>query len=246
MNNIEDERTDENKIYSYQKMLFRYKYARRFLIKGNVLDVGCGYGYGARLLNKFNYIGIDYYDKAIKFASKTHPSAKFIQMKIPSIKFPDCCFDNVICAEIIEHMPENKGKILLKEINRVLKQKGVMFLSTPNFDNRKKIMANHTIEYGSKQLRKMVKDAGFKIVHKGGLSLSFMFGWKYYPKWLKRWYDKSSTSKQKMRAKKEKSLKEKTITSLGKIGIKISGKLMLYLGYLFPKKAEYQILICRK
>ena len=252
MGDIETERTDEGKVYSFQKMNFRYKYSKKFLKNKTVLDVGCGYGYGAELLKKFDYTGVDYYNKAIEKAQKKYPKSKFLQMEIPPLKFFDNTFDNVVCLEVIEHVPEEKGMEMLKEIYRVLKNGGILFLSTPNGDNRDELMDNHFIEYGSEQLQALMKKNGFKIKYVGGLSIPFIFGYKKYPVWLKEWYGTSGENKSKLKEVMTQSniakdsLIKRLFTLVGMIGIKIFGVLMIYSGYLFPQKAEYQILVCEK
>ena len=66
-----DERTTDASIFSYERMLFRYRLANRFFSKkGKVLDIGCGCGYGVQHFDEKNYVGIDYSDQAIADAKK--------------------------------------------------------------------------------------------------------------------------------------------------------------------------------
>ena len=243
---IENERTNPGKVHSFQKMKFRYNYSKRFLRDGNVLDVGCGNGYGAFLLNEFDYFGTDYFLDALEIAKGEFPKINFTQAKLPTLGLKDAKFDNVVCCEVIEHLPEEMGTPVLDECYRVLKKGGVLFLTTPNGDNREELMANHYIEYGSKQLQKMVKKAGFKITHVSGLSIPFIYGWKWYPPGLRRFYVSAAEEGPKRNIEQNSSFAKKSVLSVGKLGIKGLGVLMIYLGWLFPKRAEYQILVCEK
>lgn len=94
-----------------------------------ILDIGCGNGF---LLNKLSeelpktkLFGIDVYSL---------PKSKKWEYKIGDITeglpFKDSSFDCVILGEVIEHVPN--PDFLLREINRVLKKKGTLIISTPN------------------------------------------------------------------------------------------------------------------
>lgn len=88
-------------------------------MRGGVLDLGCGLGYMASYcFSEGLYTGIDISPVAIKKAQKLFPGASFavhdITKKLP---FPDNSFDNVVCAETIEHLPN--FKLTLNEMKRV-------------------------------------------------------------------------------------------------------------------------------
>jgi len=93
----------------------------------DLLDLGCGFGgYSKAFLDaSANVIGLDL-------------SPINTQDKIPMVSgdalilpFNDNSFDIVICASLIEHIPE--PFLLLKEIYRVLKSGGLLYLSFPPF-----------------------------------------------------------------------------------------------------------------
>jgi ubiquinone/menaquinone biosynthesis C-methylase UbiE len=48
-----------------------------------------------------------------------------------SLPFADACFDRVICAEVLEHIPDYQA--VLREIRRVLKPGGVLAVSVPRY-----------------------------------------------------------------------------------------------------------------
>ncbi len=219
MKNIHEERTKKDKPFSYKKMLARYKIAKKYT-KGKVLDIGCGYGYQSEMFD--NYYGIDYYKPAIEDAQRNYPNKTFEFMKIPPLKFPANCFDTVICCEMIEHIKEDDGKKLIKEIYRVLKDGGILFLTTPNADN-KKPEVNHDKGYTCKEIKELTESNGFSVIYVGGLSISFN---KHCPNWLKK--------VPRLRG------------FIGKIiDITVRSFLIKY-GEKNPSKAEHQVIVCKK
>jgi SAM-dependent methyltransferase len=91
--------------------------------KGVLLDVGCGEKpYETLFFGRVHeYVGLDLsrsdINKADIFADGLH------------LPFASASFDAVLCTEVIEHVPE--PGVLLHEVNRVLKEKGILLLSAP-------------------------------------------------------------------------------------------------------------------
>jgi len=102
------------------KKLLREKF-RKFAdyLNGYVLDVGCGKKPYKNFLKYEKYIGIDT-NKKIK------PD---ILCEVTDIPFMDESFDSICCTEVLEHHLE--PSIGLKEIRRVLKKKGILYVTVP-------------------------------------------------------------------------------------------------------------------
>jgi len=88
--------------------------------KGKVLDVGCG-----NLIDQIGFIpGDEYIGLDMKMS-------KYVSILVDATKMPiknnsfDCC----ICNAVLEHVRE--PHVILKEINRVLKPNGLLWLSVP-------------------------------------------------------------------------------------------------------------------
>ncbi len=103
-----------------------------------VLDLGCGAGNVSFYLNRdgmFEVCGIDITDSYIKFckqrAKKEKVDIEFKTYNGKIIPYDDESFDAVVSSEVIEHV--EKPKQYLQEINRVLKDDGILFLTTPNY-----------------------------------------------------------------------------------------------------------------
>ena len=121
------EDASENPIY--QRHMAAYKAAVPWM-KGSVLEVGCGEGYGMKLLAKHcqQYLGID------KFPVpnlQVPSNARTLQMTVPPLGgINSNQFDAVVTFQVIEHIEDDLG--FLKEIHRVLQPGGVLILTTPN------------------------------------------------------------------------------------------------------------------
>lgn len=95
-----------------------------------ILEVGVGSGKLMKYLRKKGYEvkGIDVSPISAKLTGSVIASAT----KIP---FKDSSFDCVLGISIIEHLSKNEGEQFIKEAYRVLKNKGIIFLVTPNFSS---------------------------------------------------------------------------------------------------------------
>jgi len=108
----------------------------------SALDVGCSTGIITNLLASYfqNIIGMDIDEPAVEFAKKKfkRQNLEFRKGSSLNMDFPDSIFDVVICAHIYEHVPD--AKLLMDEINRVLKVNGVCYFAA---GNRYRIMEPH-------------------------------------------------------------------------------------------------------
>jgi SAM-dependent methyltransferase len=164
---------------------------------GTVLDVGCGHKpYKPLLLSPPSrverYIGLDLpenlYDR---------PDVEWDGRSIP---LPDASIDSCLFTEVLEHCPD--GKAVLREIWRVLKSGGFLFLTAPF------IWPIHTVphdeyRYTPFALHRLLEETGFpapKIEATGGRNavLSIMLGL-----WVRR---RPITSRQHLVSRKVLSL----------------------------------------
>jgi SAM-dependent methyltransferase len=105
--------------------LHRYALACRAVAGRRVLDLGCGSGYGSRLLRAAGaqVVSVDL-DRA---AARCPPAARARGEQLP---FRDASFDAVVCFETLEHLPAPGA--LVREVARVLARDGFALLSTPD------------------------------------------------------------------------------------------------------------------
>ncbi len=137
---FEIERLDPKNSRWYSKKLInehitRYKLAARYCKGKIVVDMGCGTGYGSKLISDNGADKVYAYDidsSAIEYARKNYLTDK-IQYNTSSaddLKISASSIDVVICFEVIEHL--KKPDKLIMEVLRILKPGGIYIMSTPN------------------------------------------------------------------------------------------------------------------
>jgi len=117
---------------NYINHLRVYQYVGQFTKGKQVLDVGCGVGYGTALLsrNASRCVGIDLSQIAVNEAFRLYPSAEFLKMDAENMAFPPESFDVIISTENFEHLL-NQAKHV-QELARVVRKSGFCFIATPN------------------------------------------------------------------------------------------------------------------
>jgi len=115
----------------------RYIFACQFAKNRVVLDIACGSGYGSDLLLKAGakkVYGVDISKEAIDYCKKKYPhkNLDFIVGDVRKIPLKDKSIDLLVSFETIEHINEKDQEIFMNEIERVLKPRGVLIMSTPN------------------------------------------------------------------------------------------------------------------
>jgi SAM-dependent methyltransferase len=117
---------------NFQNHLKAYCFIRQFAAQKDVLDVGCGTGYGTAHLAEVakSAVGIDISEAAVKWATKRYPSVPFVCMDAQRLEFPDRSFDLIVSAENFEHLSDQAAHA--RELARVLRHDGLCFVATPN------------------------------------------------------------------------------------------------------------------
>lgn len=111
---------------------FINKYVQK---KGSILDVGCGAG-GMLNLLKPDYpfvTGIDNERKALKYC-KLNGIDNAIQGEVESLPFAEGTFHGIISLDVLYHEGVKNDVIALKEIARVLKPDGYVFIQLPAYE----------------------------------------------------------------------------------------------------------------
>ncbi len=99
----------------------------------NVLDAGCGAGIvSAGMAPRLNLTGVDIETESIGYCNK-HRQGTFVCSPLETLPFEDNQFDLILFTNAIEHL-ENPHPAL-KELTRVLKPGGTMFVTTENCAN---------------------------------------------------------------------------------------------------------------
>ena len=91
-----------------------------------ILDAGCGIGNGTKRLLENGYKNVTALDKKYKLKI----DVPFIKADLDKdLEFKET-FDVIICQELIEHLENPRH--LLRELKKILSDKGIIILTTPN------------------------------------------------------------------------------------------------------------------
>lgn len=117
-----------------REFFWRYNWVKRYCRGQDVLDIPCGMGWGASMLrHSKSIVGVDIYPDAIYEARRRYGNvAHFHIGDMKKLDFANNSFDVVVCLEGIEHVSADVGQSFLKEVNRILKPSGKLFLSSPH------------------------------------------------------------------------------------------------------------------
>ena len=127
----------ENKlvIYHTKKFIAPGKYKK-------ILEGGCGKGQLVYSLNNLGYdvYGVDFAKKTINKIKEIFPELKVSYGDITHLNFPDNFFDGYWSRGVIEHF-YNGYDMATKEMTRIIKPGGYLFLTFPVFSPLRKMMA---------------------------------------------------------------------------------------------------------
>jgi 2-polyprenyl-3-methyl-5-hydroxy-6-metoxy-1,4-benzoquinol methylase len=101
-------------------------------IRGDILDVGCGYGLLVPLLPPgTTYVGVDSGPEILQYLRRTYPGHEFYQLDLDKDVFQlGQCFDTILMLAVIEHLAQPQ-KVLCQVVEH-LKPDGRLLLTTPS------------------------------------------------------------------------------------------------------------------
>ncbi len=130
---------EETNLKFFMEHLKPYEFLRNNAEGKNILEIGCGDGYGAAYLAQvaLKVVGIDYEEEVVLKAQNKYkaPNLSFLSMDATELQFQDNSFDIACSFQVIEHIPEDQLLKYLQEIKRVLMKDGESYLSTLNLDH---------------------------------------------------------------------------------------------------------------
>jgi len=140
----------------------------------DVLEAGCGEGYGADLIARVarRVVAVDYDEAAIAHVRSRYPGVEAIQANLAELALPDASVDVVVNFQVIEHLWDQAQ--FVAECARVLRPAGLLMVSTPNritFSPGRDTPINpfHTRELNAGELTGLLAGAGFLEVSISGL-----------------------------------------------------------------------------
>jgi len=167
---------------------------KKYKNEGRLLDVGCSTGFflnAARL--SFEPTGVELSIWAVQYArEKLRLDVR--QGSLEMNRFPDSFFDVVTSIDVIEHVPNPKEH--LKELVRILKPEGLLYIVTPDIGSLSAFLLGrnwwglrpaHLIYFSKKTMRKICTQVGLEIKEMNSYGRIFTYGYwisrlKNYPK----------------------------------------------------------------
>jgi SAM-dependent methyltransferase len=139
-----------------------------------VLEAGCGEGYGADLIAGVarRVVAVDYDQAAVAHVRSRYPRVEVMQANLADLPLPDASVDVVVNFQVIEHLWDQAQ--FVAECARVLRPSGLLMVSTPNritFSPGRDTPINpfHTRELNAEELTQLLAGAGFSQVSISGL-----------------------------------------------------------------------------
>lgn len=153
---------------------------------GKILDLGCGSGRNFIKKKGLDWYGVDFSSEMINLAKKTSKEKELnVKLKVCEAfetGFVDEFFDNVLFNAVLHCIDsKEKRKKTLKEIKRILKKGGFVFLSVWSRNNKRiknkgkesfipwtsksgEKFERYTYIYDFDELKELIEESGFKIV----------------------------------------------------------------------------------
>lgn len=168
---------------------FYFSFSKDYIRNKKVLDVGSWTGpFEALIYNEAKEItAVDVEEKALKVLKQNLPRVECVKAKSHNLPFNPETFEVVTFWDVIEHIPIGYELATLQEINRVLKNKGYLFIATVNKNFWSDLLdpaywlVGHR-HYSKAQLESMLSDAGFEVeqVIKTGSFFSSFYAISFY------------------------------------------------------------------
>jgi 2-polyprenyl-3-methyl-5-hydroxy-6-metoxy-1,4-benzoquinol methylase len=180
-----------------QELLKLDRNVKYYTGEGNYLDVGFGLGFHLYIAQKLGYhvYGTELDKDCIDFVQPYILSAQLYNGDLLSAKYENNQFDIINICHVIEHLIDPNSYLL--ELNRIVKNEGLIIVSTPNigalayqvfrvvnFLSLKIPLIvdglEHTVIFNQKNLRTVIENHGFVIVDQYTESVNDSFSniWK--------------------------------------------------------------------
>jgi SAM-dependent methyltransferase len=134
----------------------------------DVLEAGCGEGYGADLIAAVarRVIGLDYDEATVAHVRASYRRVDMRHGNLAELPLADGAVDVVVNFQVIEHLWDQPQ--FVAECLRVLRPSGLLMMSTPNrvtFSPGRDTPINpfHTRELNAAELTELLESAGFTL-----------------------------------------------------------------------------------
>ncbi|HEX4587644.1 MAG TPA: methyltransferase domain-containing protein [Mycobacterium sp.] len=157
---------EENYWFRRHEVVYRRLAGR--CVGRDVLEAGCGEGYGADLIadHARRVVGLDYDESAVAHVRARYPRVEMRHGNLAELPLPDADVDVVVNFQVIEHLWDQGH--FVADCLRVLRPSGVLLMSTPNritFSPGRDTPINpfHTRELNADEMAELLTAAGFSV-----------------------------------------------------------------------------------
>ena len=154
--------------YWFRRHEVAYRHCAGICAGQDVLEAGCGEGYGADLLATVarRVIAVDYDAETVAHVRRRYPAVEVTEGNLAALPLPDASVDVVVNFQVIEHLWDQPQ--FITECLRVLRPGGLLLISTPNritFTPGSDTPVNpfHTRELNAAELVELLVGGGFRV-----------------------------------------------------------------------------------
>ncbi len=154
--------------YWFRRHEVAYRHCAPLCAGQDVLEAGCGEGYGADLLawTARSVTAVDYDAATVTHVRRRYPRVRTLEGNLAAVALPDASVDVVVNFQVIEHLWDQPQ--FITECLRLLRPGGLLLISTPNritFTPGSDIPVNpfHTRELNAAELRELLTGGGFAV-----------------------------------------------------------------------------------
>jgi len=135
----------------------------------SILDLGCGPSSPIQYCKNIKYsVGVEAFKDYLEISKNKKIHTEYIGKRIEDVDFPEKNFDAVVMVEVLEHLSEEKGLLVLNKAEKWAKKK--VIISTPNgFISQKEVDNNPLQKHLSGWNYKTMKELGYKVYGLAGL-----------------------------------------------------------------------------
>lgn len=160
--------------YWFRRHEIAYRHCTDICAGRDVLEAGCGEGYGAALLagEARRVVALDYDPATVAHVRIRYPAVEVLEGNLADLPMADASVDVVVNFQVIEHLWDQPQ--FIAECLRVLRPGGLLLISTPNritFTPGSDTPVNpfHTRELNAAELTELLTDAHFQVRSMSGI-----------------------------------------------------------------------------
>ena len=154
--------------YWFRRHEVVYRWCSDMCAGQEVLEAGCGEGYGADLIASVarRVAAVDYDAATVAHVRTRYPRVEVMAANLVAVPMPDTSVDVVVNFQVVEHLWDQPQ--FVTECLRLLRPGGLLLMSTPNRitftpDSDTPVNPFHTRELNAAELRELLEDGGFRV-----------------------------------------------------------------------------------